>query len=187
MSSLSELPELVGFFSYSRSDDQHSGGALSRLPARACLSRPLASAPQERRGLCSSAPHSGAPAGQSFEHAALARGLRSPTKPREVHGSTLKSRGPSSRARLPTARHRLYAVTKNGKQSFWQPIGAAWAHTDGEGFDLCLEYLPLNDAEIVIRKPNSEITETAGVFEYRIKHSDEVHERTAKENELRGA
>jgi formylglycine-generating enzyme required for sulfatase activity len=34
MSSLSELPELVGFFSYSRSDDQHSGGALSRLRAR---------------------------------------------------------------------------------------------------------------------------------------------------------
>jgi hypothetical protein len=25
-----------------------------------------------------------------------------------------------------------------------------------------------------------------GMFEYRIKHSDEVHERTAKESELRG-
>jgi formylglycine-generating enzyme required for sulfatase activity len=34
MLSLSELPELVGFFSYSRSDDQHAGGALSRLRAR---------------------------------------------------------------------------------------------------------------------------------------------------------
>src|SRR5271168_743285 len=34
MSSLAELPELVGFFSYSRRDDEHSGGALSRLRGR---------------------------------------------------------------------------------------------------------------------------------------------------------
>jgi formylglycine-generating enzyme required for sulfatase activity len=34
MFSLAELPELVGFFSYSRRDDEHSGGALSRLRAR---------------------------------------------------------------------------------------------------------------------------------------------------------
>ena len=34
MSSLAELPDLVGFFSYSRRDDEHSGGALSRLRAR---------------------------------------------------------------------------------------------------------------------------------------------------------
>jgi hypothetical protein len=57
--------------------------------------------------------------------------------------------------------HRVYAVTKNGKQSFWQPIGAAWPHSDGEGFNLKLEYLPLNDAEIVVRKPKAEIAEAA--------------------------
>jgi hypothetical protein len=57
--------------------------------------------------------------------------------------------------------HRVYAVTRNGKQSFWQPIGAAWAHGDGEGFNLKLEYLPLNDAEIVVRKPKADLTETA--------------------------
>ena len=34
MSSLADLTELVGFFSYSRRDDEHSGGALSRLRAR---------------------------------------------------------------------------------------------------------------------------------------------------------
>jgi formylglycine-generating enzyme required for sulfatase activity len=34
MAFLADLPELVGFFSYSRSDDEHSGGALSRLRAR---------------------------------------------------------------------------------------------------------------------------------------------------------
>ncbi|MGO9132811.1 MAG: toll/interleukin-1 receptor domain-containing protein, partial [Methylovirgula sp.] len=31
MSSLADLPELVGFFSYSRQDDEDSGGALSKL------------------------------------------------------------------------------------------------------------------------------------------------------------
>ncbi len=33
MSSLAELPDLVGFFSYARRDDEHSQGALSRLRA----------------------------------------------------------------------------------------------------------------------------------------------------------
>src|SRR5580692_4322970 len=31
---LAEVPDLVGFFSYSRKDDEHSEGALSRLRAR---------------------------------------------------------------------------------------------------------------------------------------------------------
>ena len=52
--------------------------------------------------------------------------------------------------------HRVYAVTKNGERSFWQPIGAAWAHGDGEGFNVKLDYLPLSGAEIVIRKPKAE-------------------------------
>ena len=53
--------------------------------------------------------------------------------------------------------HRVYAVTKNGEKKFWQPIGAAWAHSDGEGFNLSLDYLPLNTgAQIVIRKPQAE-------------------------------
>jgi hypothetical protein len=50
--------------------------------------------------------------------------------------------------------HRAYAVTKNGERCFWQPIGAAWVHSDGWGFNLKLDYLPLNGAEIVLRKPN---------------------------------
>src|SRR6202034_3013420 len=47
--------------------------------------------------------------------------------------------------------HRLYAVTKNGEKKFWQPIGAMWAHADANGFNLRIDYLPLNDAEIVVR------------------------------------
>ena len=57
--------------------------------------------------------------------------------------------------------HRVYAVTKTGERSFWREIGAAWSHNDGEGFNLKLDYLPLNDAEIVIRKPKAELEETA--------------------------
>ncbi len=55
--------------------------------------------------------------------------------------------------------HRIYAVTRNGQKKFWQPIGAAWPHNDGEGFNLVLDYLPLNNAEIVVRKPKAEEAE----------------------------
>jgi len=49
--------------------------------------------------------------------------------------------------------HKVYAVTKNGERSFWQDIGAAWEHGDGDGMNIKLDYMPLNGAEIVIRKP----------------------------------
>jgi hypothetical protein len=52
--------------------------------------------------------------------------------------------------------HRVYAVTKNGERSNWREIGAAWSHGDGEGFNLKLDFLPLNGAEIVIRKPKAD-------------------------------
>ncbi len=51
--------------------------------------------------------------------------------------------------------HRVYAVTKNGERSIWREIGAAWSHKDGDGFNLKLDFLPLNGAEIVIRKPKA--------------------------------
>ena len=57
--------------------------------------------------------------------------------------------------------HRVYAVTKNGKQRYWNAIGALFAHADGEGFNLKLDYLPLNGGEIVIRKPKAEEAEPA--------------------------
>jgi hypothetical protein len=39
MSSLADLPELVGFFSYSREDEEDSNGALTAL--RKCIQREL--------------------------------------------------------------------------------------------------------------------------------------------------
>jgi hypothetical protein len=53
--------------------------------------------------------------------------------------------------------HRVYAVTKTGgDKSYWTEIGAVWAHQDGKGFNVKLDYLPLNGAEIVIREPRAE-------------------------------
>ena len=58
--------------------------------------------------------------------------------------------------------HRIYAVTKEGKQKYWRAIGAAWAHEDGEGYSLKLDYLPLiKDAQIVLRKPKATEAEPA--------------------------
>ena len=55
--------------------------------------------------------------------------------------------------------HRAYAVTKSGDRTFWREIGAAWLHSDGEGFNLKLDMLPLNGADIVIRKPKTDVAE----------------------------
>ncbi len=57
--------------------------------------------------------------------------------------------------------HRVSAVTKNGEREFWQPIGAAWPHADRKGFNLVLDYLPLNGAKIVIREPKADEADTA--------------------------
>ena len=69
-------------------------------------------------------------------------------------------------ANLPS--HRVYAVTKNGKQRYWNAIGAVWPHEDGEGFSVKLDYLPLNDADIVIRKPRAEVDPAEAVPELAI-------------------
>jgi len=58
--------------------------------------------------------------------------------------------------------HRVYAVTKNGEGKFWQPIGAMWAHADAKGFNLRIDYLPLNDAEIVVRVAGDKQAENTG-------------------------
>ena len=57
--------------------------------------------------------------------------------------------------------HTAYSVReyqKNGqKESDWTRIGVAWAHRDGDGFDIILEALPIN-GRVALRKskPKSE-------------------------------
>ena len=58
--------------------------------------------------------------------------------------------------------HRVYAVTKRKSgENDWTEIGACWTHGDGKGFNLKLDYLPLNGGEIVIRVPK-EKSDTVG-------------------------
>ena len=66
-----------------------------------------------------------------------------------------------------TPTHRAYAVTQGkNKKSFWREIGAAWAHEDGKGFSLKLDFIPLSNADIVIREPLPLRAEEAGGAEF---------------------
>lgn len=40
---------------------------------------------------------------------------------------------------------------------YWQRIGAAWSHDDGEGFNLQLDYMPTNGGRIVIRTRKEQV------------------------------
>ena len=56
--------------------------------------------------------------------------------------------------------HRAYTLIPRGKDKegkevhFWLNIGSAFAHADGEGFNIILEALPIhNGGQIVLRVP----------------------------------
>jgi hypothetical protein len=100
------------------------------MPARASPSRPLVSVafgflPTPRRFAVPCGPPLNAPLFRAGLCAPRSRTRCMAFKPRrkEYHMSKTDNR-PS---------HRVYAVTKNGERSFWQPIGAAWVHSDGWG------------------------------------------------------
>lgn len=43
-------------------------------------------------------------------------------------------------------------VSQRGEKSYWNKVGAVWAHKDGKGFTLQLETCPIN-GRIVLRTP----------------------------------
>lgn len=53
-----------------------------------------------------------------------------------------------STSKLPT--HTAYHVREGKNDSFWNRIGAAWAHGDGKGFNIQLTCVPL-DGQITLR------------------------------------
>jgi hypothetical protein len=59
---------------------------------------------------------------------------------------------PASTSRTPThyAYHVREFTTREGKKSAWTRIGSAWAHGDGQGFNVQIECLPL-DGRISLR------------------------------------
>ena len=46
--------------------------------------------------------------------------------------------------------HRLYRVNGDGENANWTPIGAAWLHRDGNGFNISCDAVPLQ-GRIVMR------------------------------------
>jgi hypothetical protein len=53
-------------------------------------------------------------------------------------------------------RYRAYTVVKReGQDDFWLPIGAAFPHQDGDGYNIVLQALPI-DGRVVLRVPKDE-------------------------------
>jgi hypothetical protein len=54
--------------------------------------------------------------------------------------------------------HHLFAVTKRpgSDKGSWTQIGAAWPNADGKGFNIKLDLIPVNGADIVMREPQTE-------------------------------
>jgi hypothetical protein len=55
--------------------------------------------------------------------------------------------------------HAAYVVEGEGDTAYWTKVGSAWAHQDGEGFNIALSVLPLNGRSVV-RKPKPADRET---------------------------
>lgn len=49
-------------------------------------------------------------------------------------------------------------VTQKGEKSFWNKVGAVWAHKDRKGYTLQLETCPIN-GRIVLREPLEDTAE----------------------------
>lgn len=47
-------------------------------------------------------------------------------------------------------------VAERGEKKFWNRIGAAWNHEDGEGLTLQLDLIPVTGGRIVLRAPKQE-------------------------------
>lgn len=60
--------------------------------------------------------------------------------------------------------HRIYhVVDQDKKNTRWTTIGAAWAHDDGDGLNLWLDYLPTGShGRIVIRKAKDKTDNQGG-------------------------
>jgi hypothetical protein len=55
--------------------------------------------------------------------------------------------------------YRAYTVVKrDGAEDFWLAIGAAFQHSDGEGYNIVLQALPI-DGKIVLRLPKDDQSE----------------------------
>ena len=47
-------------------------------------------------------------------------------------------------------------IAERGEKKFWNRIGAAWEHEDGDGLTLQLDLMPVAAGRIVLRKPKED-------------------------------
>ena len=47
--------------------------------------------------------------------------------------------------------HAVYVIEGDGPSAFWTKVGSAWAHNDGDGFNIQLTALPLT-GRLAVRK-----------------------------------
>jgi hypothetical protein len=65
--------------------------------------------------------------------------------------------------------HRAYTVIKReGKEDFWLNLGVAFAHEDGEGFNVLLQAMPL-DGKLVLRTYKEKPEEQEKVIKAKFK------------------
>ena len=46
-------------------------------------------------------------------------------------------------------------VKREGQDDFWIPIGGAWMHEDGDGYNVMMQALPI-DGKVVLRLPKAQ-------------------------------
>ena len=56
---------------------------------------------------------------------------------------------PQTSSKAPT--HIAYHVREAGEDSYWDRVGVAWMHADGEGFNIELASIPV-DGRVTLRK-----------------------------------
>ncbi len=67
---------------------------------------------------------------------------------------------------------RVYSVIpREGKDDFWLNIGLAFPHSDGKGFNVMLQALPLN-AKLVLREAAEEEKEQQSRHDHNNRRSD---------------
>lgn len=57
---------------------------------------------------------------------------------------------PAQETRSSKPTHGVYVIEGEGEKAFWTKLGAAWAHNDGEGFNIQLSAIPLT-GRLVLR------------------------------------
>jgi hypothetical protein len=82
------------------------------------------------------------------------------------HGVSPKPKGARQWHTAKTRKHRkrettppaliAWHVSERGENKFWNRIGAAWEHKDGDGLTLQLDLIPVTGGRIVLRAPKQE-------------------------------